>query len=163
MCPCSDVSRSFETNSGLACAEGRLSHAVLCEAREEPFERPLPDLVVDLCSPPFLQDCVAVNADSQDYLGGRTPYADLGRAGRARARMTSALLSGWSVINCRDPTATPSVMLPSVTAEVFNSSLGWRCIQVVHVVDDFCFQRISLSSDSSIGDVEVLEKRQHQD
>ena len=44
-----------------ACAEGRLRHAVLCEAREEPFERPLPDLVVDRCSTLFLQDCVAVN------------------------------------------------------------------------------------------------------
>ena len=48
-------------DSGLACAEGRLRHAVLCEAREEPFERPLPDLVVDRCSTLFLQDCVAVN------------------------------------------------------------------------------------------------------
>ena len=44
----SDVSRSFEPNSGPACAQGRLRHAVLCEAREEPFERLLPDLVVDL-------------------------------------------------------------------------------------------------------------------
>ena len=50
-------------------------------------------------------------------------------------------------MNCRDPTATPSVMLPSVTAEVFghvphvtNSPLKWRCIQIVHVVNDFCFQ-----------------------
>ena len=71
-CWCGDVSRSFEPNSGLACAEGRLCHAVLCETREEPFERPLSDLVVDLCSPLFLQDCVAVKpqdvvdtADSQ--------------------------------------------------------------------------------------------------
>ena len=48
-------------NSGLACAEGRLRHAVLCEAREEPFEGPLPDLVMDRCSTLFLQDCVAVH------------------------------------------------------------------------------------------------------
>ena len=51
------VSRSFEPNSGLACAEGRLRHAVLCETREEPSERPPTDFVVDLCSPLFLQDC----------------------------------------------------------------------------------------------------------
>ena len=53
VCRSSDVSRSFEPNSGLACAEGPLRHAVLCETREEEFERPLPDLIVDaaaLCS-----------------------------------------------------------------------------------------------------------------
>ena len=61
MSRCSVVWRSFEPNSGLASAEGRLCHAVLCETREEPVERPLPDLVIDLCSPLFLQDCVAVN------------------------------------------------------------------------------------------------------
>ena len=32
--------------------------------------------------------------------------------------MTPALLRSWSVVNCRDPTATPSVMLRPVTAEV---------------------------------------------
>ena len=44
---------------------------------------------------------------------------------------------------------------------VANYPLGWRCIQIFHVVDDFCFQRVSLSSESSVGDVEVLERRQH--
>ena len=34
-CRSSDVQRSFEHNSGLASADGRLRHAVLCEAREE--------------------------------------------------------------------------------------------------------------------------------
>ena len=61
MCRSSDVSRTFEPNSGLACAEGRLRHVVLRETREEPPERPLPDLVVDRCNTVFLQDCVAVN------------------------------------------------------------------------------------------------------
>ena len=46
---------------------------------------------------------------------------------------------------------------------VANSPPGWRCIQIVYVVDDFCFQRISLSSDHVVGDVEILEKKQHQD
>ena len=92
MCRSSDVSRSFETNSGLACAEGRLRHAVLCEAWEEPFERPLPDLVVDLCSTLFLQDCGAVNpqgavdtANSQTFSEGELLSAGPGRAGRVRA------------------------------------------------------------------------------
>ena len=89
-----------------------------------------PDLIVDRCSTLFLQDCVAVNpqdvvdtADAQTFSkeeGGRTLSAGPGRAGkRSRtARMTSALLRSCSVMNCRDPTATPSVMLPAVTAEV---------------------------------------------
>ena len=38
-----------------------MCHAVLRETREEPFERPLPDLMIDRCSTVFLQDCVAVN------------------------------------------------------------------------------------------------------
>ena len=93
VCRSRDVSRSFVPDSGLASAEGRLCHAVLCETREEPFERPLPDLVVDLCSTLFLKDFVAVNpqdvvgtADAQNFLeGGRTLSEDPGRAGRARA------------------------------------------------------------------------------
>ena len=55
MCRCSGVLRSFEPNSELASAEGRLCHAVLCETGEEPFKRLLPDLVENLCSPLFLQ------------------------------------------------------------------------------------------------------------
>ena len=68
MCRGSDVSRSVGPDSGLASNECCLRHTVLCEAREEPFERLLPDLVVDLCSTLFLQDCVAVNA--QDVVIG---------------------------------------------------------------------------------------------
>ena len=59
VCRSSDAPRSLEPNSGLPCTEGCLCHAVLREAREEPLERPLPDLIVDRCSTVFLQDCVA--------------------------------------------------------------------------------------------------------
>ena len=55
-----DVPRSFEPNSRLAYTEGCLSHAVLCEAWEEPFEGPLSNLVADFCSSLFLKTCVAV-------------------------------------------------------------------------------------------------------
>ena len=58
----SDVSRSLEPNSGLACAEGHLCHAVLCETGEEPFEGSLPKNIVDRRCTLFLQDCAAVNA-----------------------------------------------------------------------------------------------------
>ena len=52
-CRSSDVSRSFEPNSRLACAEGCLCHAVLCEAQKRALRetaarsrrRPLPPVV----------------------------------------------------------------------------------------------------------------------
>ena len=61
LCRSSDVPRSFEPNFVLACTEGCFRHAVFRETREEPFERPLPNLIIDRCSTVFLQDCVAVN------------------------------------------------------------------------------------------------------
>ena len=61
-------------------------------------------------------------------------------------------------MNRRDPSTTPSVVLPSVSAEVFchfphvaKSPLGWRCI-------DFRFQRVPLNSNSGVGDVEILQR-----
>ena len=61
-------------------------------------------------------------------------------------------------MNCRDPTATLSVVLPSVTADVLK-----KLRTSIHVVDDFRFQWVPLSSDSGVGNVEVLQKSQHQD
>ena len=37
------------------------------------------------------------------------------------------------------------------------------CIQVVHVVDDFCFQWVPPRSDSGVGDIEILQEGRHQD
>ena len=62
-----------------------LRHAVLCETGEEPFERPLPDLVVDLCSTLFLQDGVAVNP--QDVVD----TANLAKEGERRLRILAGL------------------------------------------------------------------------
>ena len=92
VCRNSDVPRPFEPNSGLASAEGRLRHPVLCEAREEPIERPLPDLVIDCCSTLFLQDCASVNPqDVVDTANSQTFSKDAnsvcGRVGRARASL----------------------------------------------------------------------------
>ena len=42
---------------------------------------------------------------------------------------------------------------------VADSTLGWRCIQIIHEEDDFCFQWVPLRSDSGTGNVEVLKKR----
>ena len=72
-------------------------------------------------------------------------------------------------MHCRDPTVTPSVMLPSVTVgfvhflHVANSPLGRRCIQVFHAEDDFCLLGVPLRSAFGLGDVEILQEMQHQD
>ena len=47
--------------------------------------------------------------------------------------------------------------------DVANVPLRRCCVQVVHVVDDFRWQRVPFSTDSDIGNIEVLQKRQHQD
>ena len=54
------VSRSVVSNSGLAFTECGLDHAVLRETQEEPLDKPLPNHVVDFCSPLFLEGCVAL-------------------------------------------------------------------------------------------------------
>ena len=96
VCRSSDVPRSFEPNSRLACAEGCLCHAVLCETREEPFKRPLPDLVVDFCSPLFLQDCVAVNPP--DVVGTANSQT-LSEEGELRLRVLAEL---DAFVHCSD-------------------------------------------------------------
>ena len=58
-----DVSHSLVSNSGLVCAECGLIDTVLRETREEPFERPLPN-VVDVSSPLLLQHRVAVHSQN---------------------------------------------------------------------------------------------------
>ena len=73
----SDVPCSFEPNSGLAGAESCLCHAVLRETWEEPFERPLPNLIVDGCRPLFLHGCVAVNPqDMVDTTDAQTFFTE---------------------------------------------------------------------------------------
>ena len=170
MCRSSDVSRSLEPNSGLACTEGCLCHAVLRETREEPFERPLPDL-----STVFLQDCVAVNpqdvvdtADSQTF----------SKEGELCLRILAKL---DALVHCTDDFCLAQELVrhdlpkPNSSSErdaavsdcrgfgqaldVANFPLKRCCVQVVHVVDDFCFQWVPLSSDSGVGGVEVLKKR----
>ena len=93
VCKSSDVSLSLEPNSGPASTECRLYRAVLRETREEPFERPLHNLVVDFCSPLFLKVWSCARGMWLTRLPPRLPRktansvlsADLGKAGRARA------------------------------------------------------------------------------
>ena len=73
-------------------------------------------------------------------------------------------------MNCRDPNtdsecdATVGCCRGFVQApHVVDSPLVWRCIQIIHAVDDFRFQWAPLGTDSGIGNVEVLQKRQRQD
>ena len=46
---------------------------------------------------------------------------------------------------------------------VADPPLRRRCIQVVRVVDDFCFLKVPLRSDFGVGDVEFLQERRHQE
>ena len=145
----SDVSRSFEPISRLAGAEGCLCHAVLREAQEEPFERRLPDLVVDFCCTLFLRDCVAVNlyvvvdtADAQTF----------SKQGELRLRVLAEL---DALVHCADDDCLAQDLvrdeLPRSNRDsecdatigncrgfghaphVADSPLGWRCIQIILV------------------------------
>ena len=71
MCQSRDVSRSFVSNSGLACAECGLHQAVLREYREERLKRSPSNLVVDFSSSLLLQDRVAVH--SEDVVDAADP------------------------------------------------------------------------------------------
>ena len=129
VCRSSDVSRSFEPNSGLTCAEGRLCHAVLCDAQEGPFERPLPDLVMERCITLFLQGCVAViPQDVVDTANSQTFSKE--------CELCLRVLAGLDAfVHCSDDirlaqeqvrdelprpnsNSDPSVVLPSITADV---------------------------------------------
>ena len=78
----------FVPESGLACTECRLRHTVIRETWEEPFERPLPNPVVDFCSPLFLKNCVAVY--SQDVVDAADSH-DLSEEGNFRLRVLAEL------------------------------------------------------------------------
>ena len=169
-----DVSRSLEPDSWLARTEGCLRHAVLRETGEEPFEGPLPILIVNRSCTLFLQDFATM--DPQDVVD-TTDRRTLSEEGKFRLGVLAELNV---LVRCADDICLAQELVrdelprPSSNSErdaavvdgkgfgqaphVANSPLGWRCVQIAHVVDDFCFQRGSLSSDSSVGDVEVLKK-----
>ena len=146
------VWRSFVPDSGLASTECRLRHTVLRETWEEPFERPLSNLVVDFCSPLFLKDCVAVYC--QDVVWQSWTRSCI-------ARMTSALPKSWSAMHCRSLTETPSVRLPAVTVE----TLAMFCTSPSRgaAADVFCFLRVPLRSDFCVGQVEFQQEGRHQE
>ena len=130
------------------------------------------DLVVDLCSTLFLQDCVAVNPqDVVDTANFQTLSEQSAFRLRVLADLDAFLHRSDDVCLAqelvRDPTATPSVVLPSVTVKVLATlrtspilPLGWRCIQITHAANDFRFQWIPLCSDSAgVRDVGVRQKK----
>ena len=85
-CESSRVCRSRDVvpDSGLASTECRLRHTVLRETWAEPFDRPLPNLVVDFRRPLFLEDCVAVY--SQDVVDAADSHT-LSEEGKFRLRV----------------------------------------------------------------------------
>ena len=76
------------------------------------------------------------------------------------ARMTSALPKSWSAMNCRDPTATGGF---GQAPHVANFPPRRCCVQVVHIVNYFCFQWVPLRSNFGVGDVKFLQEGRHQD
>ena len=163
----------FVPDSGLTSTERCLRHTVLRETREEPFERPLPKLVVDFHSP----DCVATNS-----LGvvGAANSQTLSEEGKFRLRVlaelntfvhrTDGVCRGQELIHdALSGSATPRVISSRVTVDIL--AMFWTS-RILHsggaatrsftFFDDFCFQWVPLRSDSSVGDTEILQKRQHQ-
>ena len=145
----SDVSRSFVPDSGLSSTERGLRHAVLREIREEAFERPLPEPRRGFLQPTVVPEGFVWPSTRRMWLIRLTPRLSRRRANsvcvilaelnafRALLEMTSALLRSWSVMDYRDPTATPSVMLPSVNYGNFGQApdvayfpLRRCCVQV---------------------------------
>ena len=166
----SNVSRSFEPNSGLACAEGRLRHAVFCEAREEPCERPLPDLVVDLCSTLFLQDYVAVNP--QDVLDTANSQT-LAKEGEFCLRILAQLNS---FVHCSDDICLAQELVRDELTGPPQRQRAWcfeqpllrqrprqLSIQVGLRPDDFCFLRVSLCSNFVVCVIKFMKVGRHQD
>ena len=153
MCRSRDVSRSFVPDSGLVSAECRLRHTV---PPGRP-ERPLPHLVVDFCSPLFLKDCVAVF--SQDVVDAANPHTPP-EEGKFRLRLLAELdaFVHFSSDVCFAQELARDVLSRSDSdsecgassgncgdfghvLHVADPPLGRRSIQIVHVVDDFCFLR----------------------
>ena len=156
-----DVSRSFESDSGLASTERCLYHAVLRETREEPFERPVPNLVIDFCSPLFRKECVAVNsqdvvraADSQILSGAFVHCSNDVCFAQELLRDVLSWSDSDSKCDASSGNCGDFGHIPYVT----NSPLGRRCIQVVHVVDDLRLQRVPLRSDFGVGDIEFPQE-----
>ena len=155
-CACAAMSRALlkPIPDWPAGAEGRLCRDVLCETREEPFERPLPDLVVDVCSPLFLQ-CVAVNPED---VVATADSQTISEEGELRLRVLAELEA--FVHRSNDVCLAQELVrddLPRSNSDsegdaaigvcgglghvphVTNSPLGWSCVQIVLVVDDFRF------------------------
>ena len=178
VCRSSDVPRPLEPKSGLACTEGCLCCAVLCETREEPFERPLPDFVMDRCRTLFLQDRVAVNP--QD-MGDTADSQTLSEEGELCLRILAkldAFVHGSDDIRLAQELVRDELPRPNGNSEydatvsdcrgfgqaphVADSPLGWRCIQTIHVVDDFRFQWVPLCP-VALATSKSCRKRKHQD
>ena len=164
-CAGADVSRSLVPDSGLASTECGLYDAVFRETQEEPFERPVSNLVINFSGSLLLQDRVAVHSQNVvDATDTKTYTKECKFCLRVLTQLDTfvhpPLPKSWSSIKCRGPTATPSVMLPAVTVE----TLAVLCTSPsLHSRDDFRFMWVSLCSNYGIGDVELLQVRRHQD
>ena len=162
-----------------SCTERRLRHTVLHETREEPFERPLSNLIVYLCSSLFLKDCVAVY--SQDVVDAVNSHT-LSEDGKFRLRVLAKLIA---FVHCSNDVYLAEELVRNVLSRsnsdsecdassgncaelglvlhVTDPPLKKRCIEVVLAVDDFCFLVVALRYNFGVGGVKFLQEGRHQD
>ena len=117
VCRSRNASRFLVSNSRLVCVECGLYHAVFHETRKEHLKRSLSKLVKKFSGSLLLQVSVAIH--TEDVVGADDAKALVEESKFCLWVLTQldpVLLRSWFVMNYRDPTATPSVMLPSVTA-----------------------------------------------
>ena len=140
-------------------------------------KRPLSNIVVDFCSSFLLKDRVAVHPENLvDTTHAKTLTWQ--RKFCMRTQLDTFVHSSNDVCLCqelvRDELSrsfsdsecdSPSCYCGDLghVLHVTNSPLRRYCTQVVHVVDDFRFLRVSFCSNFRIGVVEFLQVRRHQD
>ena len=138
---------------------------------------PLPNLVVDFCSPLFLKGCVAVNSqDVADAADSQT----LSEEGKFRLQVLAELDAFMHRSN--DVCFAQEVVREKLSESdsdsecdasgsscgnhalhVVGPPLSRRCIQVVHEADDACLLGGPLRSDFGVGDITFLQEGRHQD
>ena len=121
---------------------------------KRPFKRPLPNFVADFCSPLFLEDGMAVHSQVVDAAHSHT----LSEEGKFRLWVLAEL---DAIVHCSNDVCFAQELVRYVLSRsdsdsecdasrgscgdfghvlhVADPPLKSRCIQVVHVVDDFCF------------------------
>ena len=147
------------SNSRLACAECGLRHTAPRETLEEP-ERPLPNHVVDFCSPLFLKGCVTVDSENVVDADNSQTFSE---EGKFRLRVLTQL---HSFVHGVDDIGRGRELVRCVLSWSDSDSERGASIRncedfghVLHVANPPLKRR----SDFGAGDVELLQVRRQPD